>query len=188
LNKEINTYDNWIREGYKYFATVGPVKFSLKELSRHARLSRTSLYYYFVSKEEFIDTLITHHYENIAEFNTRLQSSPALTPTELAAMLNEFATGVSFQYQLFRFRHIDRFAKAYLEGHEINIRHGLLAWLMQEFNISLPDDMARRVYFIFTDVLYTRLNVVIRNPEPQNKYSDLFLQTIADFKLMINRR
>ncbi len=188
MNKEPNTYDKWIAEGYDYFAEVGPAKFSIKKLSEKTGLSRTSFHYYFASKEEFFDLLIEEHYHQVTQFNQAIRDRKIVSPEDLGKLLNEYAVGVRFQYRLFLFRHIDRFNQAYIKGHEINLRNGLAEWLMNQLGVSFPLDQARRVYYMLTDVFYTRFNSLVRKGSLINDYSALFVETISDFKLLIERQ
>ncbi len=188
MDKEQNTYDKWIAEGYDYFAVVGPVKFSIKALSEKTGLSRTSFHYYFSSKEEFFDLLIEEHYHQVTQFNLAIRERKIVSPEDLGKLLNEYAVGVRFQYRLFLFRHIDRYNQAYVKGHEINLRNGLMEWLMNQLGVSLPLDQARRVYYMLTDVFYTRLNSMERKEGLVNDYGELLIQTISDFKLLIGHQ
>lgn len=186
MNKELNTYDKWLAEGYNYFAETGPAKFSIKKLSEKTGLSRTSFHYYFSSKDDFFTALINKHLNYVREFNKALKNTP-VNSQQLAARLNEFADGVNFQYRLFLLRYIEHYNNAYLESHEINFRYGLLDWLIFELGISLSPDQAKRVYFMFTDIFYTRVNNLARSGKDGQDLGTLFLHTLEDFKLLLGK-
>ncbi len=185
--KQKDITEKWILEGYKYFAETGPEQFSINVLSKRTNLSRTSFHYYFSSKEEFFDLLIEEHYHQVEQFNVAIRERNIVSAEVLAKLLNEYAVGVRFHYRLFLFRHIDRYNKAYIKGHEINLSNGLMEWLMNQLGMSLPSDNARRVYYMLTDVFYTRLNSMERKDGQVKDYGELLLQTISDFKLLIDR-
>ncbi|UBM62385.1 TetR/AcrR family transcriptional regulator [Candidatus Sulfidibacterium hydrothermale] len=179
-----DTYNGWITKGYEYFAEVGPIQFSVKELSKRTGFSRTSFHYYFNSKEEYFDVLLDYHFENVIRFNFEVKNHKNLRPEDFAVYLDEYSTGVRFHQKLFNHRKLDRFNRAYIKGHEINIEYGLLEWVMKIFGLHLPHEKAKKVYYIFTDVLNTRYNILEREPQSDLKYSDIFLETVDDFKIL----
>ena len=183
--KNHDTYEKWIEAGYAHFARVGPDGFSIKELSEIAGLSRTSFNYYFDGKEEFFDILLEHHMNVVDTFGKKAMSKKSNPTQGLALTMEKMQTGVMFHIQLFNNRKDDKFNKAYLKGHELNYKNGILDWFTDFFELTLNREEAKRAYLLFVDVLNTRFNILLRQPLNPSGFTPVFFEVINDFKLLL---
>ena len=183
--KNIDTYNKWISGGYKYFSEVGPENFSIKKLSEILGLSRTSFHYYFDNKDEFFDCLIEHHMDEVEKFGTlSVKNSSGITQGIMESM-EKLSTCIMFHTQLFIHRKTPKFDRAYLQGHEINFKNGILDWFLNYFELKTTKEEGKRAYLIFVDVLNSRFSYLIQTKRTVHTFSTLFLDVINDFKLML---
>ncbi len=184
--KERNIYNRWIEEGYKYFSDVGPMKFSVKELSKITGLTRTSFNYYFHSKKEFFETLMERHLSIVDEFGQKFYEAKPHSYENLLKYIDEYPVSVSFHLQLFNHRHDEFYNKMYILGHEYNFKNGILDWFLDFFGLKIGKEEAKRIYFFFIDVAYTRGNLLKSKSKNLEtiKYSMAVEETTKDFLLI----
>ena len=183
--EEQSVYEKWILEGYKYFAQVGPIDFSIKELSNQTGLSRTSFNYYFHTKEDYFDILIEHHLEETRKFGKIATQSKDNVVSGIMNAMEQLNYGIMFHVQLFNNRKIPKFDKAYLDGHEINFNNGILDWFLQFFKLKMSKEDGEKAFMLFVDVLNTRLNYLLHTNKNKSSFSNIFKEVIADFQNML---
>ena len=186
--KSNKTYDTWILKGYDFFAETGPVRFSIRELSKRIGLSRTSFNYHFGNKQYYFENLLQFHLDRVTEFNQIVRQQKNLEMEDFMKFMDDYAVIARFQLRLFNHRHTDQFDKAYVQGLEINIRYGLLQWLTNILGLNgIAEDKAKRAYFLFTDTFFARCNLVDQTPRLNLKFSDVFYQTVEDIKGLVGK-
>ncbi len=183
--KNNDTYDKWIVEGYRYFSEVGPEGFSIKELSEKTGLARTSFHYYFVNKEDFFDQLIEYHMEEVRKFGKLATQNRSNVTESIARAMETLSAGILFHVQLFTHRHIPKFNRGYLKGHEINFSNGILDWFLHYFHLRTSKEDGKRAYLFFVDVLNSRLSNLLQTKGPSSALSSLFFEVISDFQLTL---
>ena len=183
--KNNDTYDKWIVEGYRYFSEVGPEGFSIKELSGKTGLARTSFHYYFDNKEDFFDQLIEYHMEEVRKFGELATQNPSNVTESIARAMETLSAGILFHVQLFTHRHIPKFNRGYLKGHEINFENGILDWFLHYFHLRTSKEDGKRAYLFFADVLNSRLSNLLQTEGPSSSLSLLFFEVIRDFQLTL---
>ncbi len=183
--KHSDTYDKWIVEGYKYFSEVGPQVFSIKELSEKTGLARTSFHYYFENKDDFFDQLIEYHMEEVRKFGELATQNLSNVTESIAHAMETLSAGILFHVQLFMHRHIPKFNRGYLKGHEINFENGILDWFLRNFHLRTSKEDGKRAYLFFADVLNSRLSNMLQSEGPSSTLSLLFFEVIRDFQLIL---
>ena len=186
LMKNLDTYDRWVLGGYQYFADVGPDNFSIKKLSELLKLSRTSFHYYFQNKDDFFDCLIEHHMEEVERFGKFAVNNKYDITDGLMNAMENFSTGMKFHMQLFIHRKNSKFDQAYLQGHEINFRNGILDWFISYFELDMNREEGKKAYLIFVDVLNSRFSYLMQTKKNIYTFAGLFKDVTKDFKLMLS--
>ena len=183
----METYDKWILEGYKYFAEVGPVKLTIKELSRKAGLARTSFHYYFENKDDFFDQLIEHHMDEVRKFGEMATQNKSRVTEGIIHSMQTLSTGISFHVQLFMHRELEKFNRAYLKGHQINFENGILEWFLDFFELKLSKEKedSKKAFLLFVDVLNSRFSNLMQTKKAGISFSSLFFDVVQDFKVML---
>jgi len=60
MPKIVATKDQWVKLGYKLFAEMGVRGLNVDKMSSKLKVNRSSFYWHFNTKEEFIDEVIKH--------------------------------------------------------------------------------------------------------------------------------
>jgi AcrR family transcriptional regulator len=156
--KNSESYGKWIEAAYIYFATEGPDKISVMELSKQCGLPRTNFYYYFENKEELIDKVIEFHFKTTTEiFNLELENKLHCFIPDLYVIIYKFKIGIQFSKQLFLNREYPTYNKAYKQS--VALSSGLIVpKFMEFFKIDLPFEVAKALWTTLTDSWYSRLN------------------------------
>lgn len=184
--KNADTYNRWILEGYHYFSEVGPEAFSIKELSERAGLSRTSFHYYFDDKDDLFDQLIDHHMDEVRKFGEMATHSRPDVTEGIIHSMEVLKTGILFHVQLFTHRNIPKFNRAYLEGHEVNFRNGILDWFLGYFKLDMSPEEGQKAFLLFVDVLNSRFSNLLQTGKISSSFSTVFLEVIRDFQTMLS--
>jgi len=180
-----DTYNKWISEGYKYFAQVGPLNFSVKKLSGIAKLSRTSFNYYFDNKDFFFDRLIKHHLLVVAKFGEEAIKNKENTLKGISETMEKHKTGMLFHIQLSNNRNIEKFHDAFYQGHKANLCSGILDWFIKYFNLKTSRENEKRIFLLFIDILNTRFSQSLQDTNKMTSFSSVFIDVINDFKLLL---
>ncbi|NPA35295.1 MAG: TetR/AcrR family transcriptional regulator [Chlorobi bacterium] len=185
--KPLNIYDNWINYGYRHFAEVGPLAFSIKEISKQAGMSRTSFNYYFNSKAEFIEVLLAKHLNIVDEYGKKFRDKLPHSYINLLNNIDNYPVSVTFHLQLFNYRYIKQYNDAYIKGHELNFKNGILDWFIDFFGLKHSRQEAEKVYYFLMDTMYSRANLLREESRDIStiKYSEVFKDTLKDFLLVI---
>jgi len=147
-------YDKWITTAYEEFAINGP-DFSLKALSKKAKLPRATLYYYFENKEDLLKELLNHHVEVYKDYEAEIKTIKELMP-DLYKLMFKYKTGIRFHHQLLKNSHVEAYQKTYNELNRSSIQL-LIPLLKPYFDNSLSEKEMRRYFNILTDAWYSRL-------------------------------
>ncbi len=184
--KNADTYNRWILEGYNYFSEVGPGAFSIKELSERAGLSRTSFHYYFQDKDDLFDQLIDHHMDEVRKFGEMATRDRSDVTEGIIRSMETLRSGILFHVQLFMHRNIPKFNEAYLKGHEVNFRNGILDWFLDHFKLDMPREEGKRAFLFFVDVLNSRLSNLLQTGKISSSLSTVFFEVIRDLQSLLN--
>jgi AcrR family transcriptional regulator len=152
------SYCIWVETAYQLFAEEGPENFSIKALANRCRLPRTNFYYYFDNKEEIIEAILELHFQTTTEhFNIELEKKFNTLIPDLYEAIYEFKLGIQFARQLFRYRDKPQFNKAHKKGLTLSVDL-ILPKFKDYFEINLPDNKAKELWFTLADVWYSRIN------------------------------
>ena len=184
--KNGNTYEQWILEGYRYFAEVGPESFSIKELSERAGLSRTSFHYYFDDKNDLFDQLIEYHMDEVRQFGEMATRNRSDITEGIIRSMEVLQSGILFHVQLFMHRNIPKFNEAYLKGHEVNFRNGILDWFLDYFKLDMPPEEGKKAFLFFVDVLNSRLSDLLQTGKNSSSFSTVFFEVSRDLQSLLS--
>ncbi|MCU4175331.1 TetR/AcrR family transcriptional regulator [Carboxylicivirga sp. N1Y90] len=152
------TYSIWLEAAYCLFAEKGPENFSIKEVAKKCGLPRTNFYYYFDSKDDLLDKIIDLHFQSTAEiFNVELSKSLNVFIPDLYEQIYAFKLGIQFAKNLFKHRDISRYNEAHIKGVALSADL-IIPKFKAYFNINLPDDQVKQLWFTLTDTWYSRLS------------------------------
>ena len=152
------SYTIWLETAYKLFAEKGPDNLTIKELAKQCKLPRTNFYYYFENKNELIDEIIELHFTTTTEiFNLELEKRFHVFIPDLYVILYDFKLGLQFSKQLFCNRGNPKFNQTYKKG--VALSSDLIVPKFKAyFNINLPDEDVKALWFTVIDTWYSRLN------------------------------
>lgn len=157
MNKS-ESYIVWLETAYKLFAEKGLVNFSVKEVAKLCGLPRTNFYYYFDNKEDLLDKIIELHFHTTIEiFNNELRKRFKVYIPDLYEIVYDFKLGIQFTKNLFKHRDIPKYNNAYIKGTELSVDL-ILPKFKAFFNIILPDEQVKQLWFTVVDTWYSRLN------------------------------
>lgn len=156
MNQE--SFNIWLNTAYQLFAEKGPENLTVKELAKQCKLPRTNFYYYFENKEEIIDKIIELHFTTTTEiFNLELEKRFHIYIPDLYVILYDFKLGLQFTKRLFCNRENPKFNHAYKKG--VALSADLIAPKFRTFfNINLPNEEVKALWFTVVDAWYARLN------------------------------
>lgn len=156
--KTTESYTIWLEAAYRLFAEKGPENLSIKDLAKQCGLPRTNFYYYFDNKEELIDKIIELHFKSTIEiFNLELEKRLHVYIPDLYVILYDLKLGLQFTKQLFCNRENPKFNHAYKKGAALSV--DLIAPKFKAyFNINLPDEEVKALWFTVLDTWYSRLS------------------------------
>lgn len=155
--KTKESYSIWLTTAYRLFAENGPEKLSVKELAKNCGLPRTNFYYYFDNKNELIDKIIELHFTSTTEIlNVELEKRLHVYIPDLYVILYDFKLGLQFTKQLFCNRENQKFNQAYTKGVALSVNL-IVPKFKAFFNIDLPNEEVKALWFILVDTWYSRL-------------------------------
>ena len=156
--KKTESYNTWVETAYILFAEKGPENFSVKEVAKLCGLPRTNFYYYFDSKDDLLDRIIELHFQTTTEFfNIELVKRLNTFIPDLYEVIYDFKLGIQFSKTLFKHREIPKYNKAYLKGTALSADL-IIPKFKEYFNINIPDENAKELWFTLTDTWYSRLS------------------------------
>lgn len=156
--KTKESYTIWLETAYKLFAEKGPENLSVKEVAKLCGLPRTNFYYYFENKDDLLDKIIELHFQSTTEiFNSELSKRLNTFIPDLYEVTYDFKIGMQFAKTLFKHRDIPRYNNAYIKGAELSTDI-IIPKFKEHFNIDLPDEQAKQLWFTLNDSWFSRLN------------------------------
>lgn len=156
--KTSESYNKWLETAYALFAEEGPANLSIKALAKQCGLPRTNFYYYFEGKKELIHKIIELHFQSTAEiFNLELENRLHSFIPDLYVVIYDFKLGMQFAKQLFLNRDNPAFNKAYKKSVALSADL-IVPKFTAFFNIDLPLESAKLLWFTITDAWFSRFN------------------------------
>lgn len=152
------SYNKWLETAYALFAEEGPKNLSIKALAKQCGLPRTNFYYYFDNKKELINKVIELHFQSTAEiFNIELEKRLHSFMPDLYVIVYDFKLGMQFAKQLFLNRDNPLYNAAYKKGIALSADL-IVPKFTTFFNIDLPLESAKLLWYTLTDAWYSRFN------------------------------
>lgn len=150
-------YDQWITKGYEHFSDLGPNQLSIRKISGDVQLPRTSFYYYFENQEEYLNELLSSHWDQVTDLFETINKRGIKTCAEFFRVLEQYPATVNFQNQLFKNREKPHYNKMFLKVYEELYDQIIYDLISQEYETELPNDSLKEIMLMTSEVWFSRL-------------------------------
>lgn len=155
----MKTRQIWIEKGYEYFGLYGPDMLSIKKIANELSIARTSFNYHFKGKDEFIDDLLSFHYELHSRFIEAGKQQCKKYIPDLHQLLLGFPVGLKFHKQLFNNLHISKYNEVYKKCNEISAKEFIIKLFVDYYSLPLNYEDAAQLHKSLEYAWYSRLDI-----------------------------
>ncbi len=155
----MKTRQLWIEKGYEHFGLYGPEMLSIKKIAKELSIARTSFNYHFKSKDEFIENLLSFHYELHSRFIEAGKLHCKQYLPDLHQLLLAFPDGLRFHKQLFNHSHISKYDEVFKKCNEISAREFIIHLFTDYYNLPLKYEDAAQLHKSLEYTWYSRLDI-----------------------------
>lgn len=165
----MKTRQLWIEKGYEHFGLYGPDMLSIKKIASELSIARTSFNYHFKRKDEFIDDLLSYHFDVHGQFIEAGKLHCKKYIPDLHKLLLAFPVGLTFHKQLFNHSHIPKYQEVFKKCNEISDKEFVVRLFIDCYNLPLNNMDASQLHKSLVESWYSRLDI-----------NDLTLEKLVD--------
>ena len=181
LQRQKDSKEKWLEEGYRQFAICGPDKLSVNQISKEIGSARASFYHYFGDTDIFIDELLARHWRICAGFNKLGKEQCKVLFPDLYLLLGQYTTPLQFNLQLFHNRHCTRYNYLFLKTYTASANDFALQLLANHLDLNPNDPALYNLWITMGEAWYSRLNPNDLSANTLQRHSEKVLESITSF-------
>jgi AcrR family transcriptional regulator len=173
--------EKWLEVGYRQFAEHGPDLLSINKISHEIGTSRASFYHYFGDIGNFIDDLLSMHWQTVERFIiTGKDTCQNLFP-DLYDLIAEYPVSQQFSMQLFHARSNPEFNFLFIKMYEAIAKAFALKLFAMEYQLNQNENDVYKLWLTVGETWYSRLSPQDLSSSTLQKHAREIMKSVSNF-------
>jgi len=173
--------EKWLEVGYRQFAEQGPENLSINKISQEVGTSRASFYHHFGDIGNFVDDLLSMHWNTVERFNIIGKDTCQNLFPDLYDLIAEYPVSQQFSMQLFHARSNPEFNFLFIKMYEAIAKAFVLKLFTREYRLNQTENDVYLLWLTVGETWYSRLSPRDLSSSTLQKHAREIMKTVSNF-------
>lgn len=171
----------WLEVGYRHFAEHGPELLSINKISHEIGTSRASFYHYFGDIRNFIDDLLSMHWQIVERFSKMGKDTCQNLFPDLYDLIAKYPVSHQFNMQLFHARSTPEYNFLFIKMYEAIAKAFALKLFAREYQLNQNENEVYKLWLTVGETWYSRLSPQDLSASTLQNHAREIMKTVSSF-------